>query len=99
VKEEPAHASNGSPNGVGQRAQEQEEEVFAGATETATIPTTGASGRFYSPLVKNIAKQENIAPAELEKVTGTGMHGRVTKKDILAYVENRQAAPPRQPQP
>ena len=46
--------------------------------------------RFYSPLVKNIAKEENIAVAELETVPGTGAEGRVTKKDILAYVQNRK---------
>jgi 2-oxoglutarate dehydrogenase E2 component (dihydrolipoamide succinyltransferase) len=49
-----------------------------------------SSTRFYSPLVKNIAKTENIAVAELEVVPGTGAEGRVTKKDILAYVQNRK---------
>lgn len=48
------------------------------------------SSRFYSPLVKNIAKAENIAVAELETVPGSGAEGRVTKKDILAYVQNRK---------
>jgi 2-oxoglutarate dehydrogenase E2 component (dihydrolipoamide succinyltransferase) len=47
------------------------------------------SNRFYSPLVKNIAKQENIAVAELEGISGSGMEGRVTKKDILNYVQHR----------
>ncbi len=46
--------------------------------------------RFYSPLVKNIAKEENIAVAELETIPGTGNEGRVTKKDILGYVQNRK---------
>lgn len=48
-----------------------------------------ASDRFYSPLVMNIARQENIAMTELERVPGTGRDGRVTKKDILSYVKNR----------
>lgn len=48
--------------------------------------------RFYSPLVKNIAKQENISVAELEKVPGTGKDGRVTKQDMLDYLKNRTAA-------
>ena len=53
-------------------------------------PSTGESGtRFYSPLVKNIAKQENVAMAELESITGTGAKGRVTKKDIMAYLANK----------
>jgi 2-oxoglutarate dehydrogenase E2 component (dihydrolipoamide succinyltransferase) len=44
------------------------------------------SERFYSPLVKNIAKQEGISLAELEKIPGSGAEGRVTKQDILAYL-------------
>ena len=48
------------------------------------------TNRFYSPLVKNIARAENIPVAELETVPGTGAEGRVTKKDILAYVQNRK---------
>lgn len=50
---------------------------------------TSASNRFYSPLVKNIAAAENISMAELEHIAGSGEKGRVTKKDILAYVSNR----------
>jgi 2-oxoglutarate dehydrogenase E2 component (dihydrolipoamide succinyltransferase) len=49
-----------------------------------------SASRFYSPLVKNIAKEENIALAELEAIPGTGQEGRVTKKDIMAYLENRK---------
>lgn len=48
------------------------------------------SSRFYSPLVKSIANQENIPVAELETIAGTGSEGRVTKKDILAYVQHRK---------
>lgn len=51
------------------------------------------SKRFYSPLVKNIAASEGIELAELETVPGTGLKGRVTKKDMLAYVANRSGAP------
>lgn len=46
--------------------------------------------RFYSPLVKKIAQEEKIAVAELETITGTGAEGRVTKKDMLEYVQNRK---------
>ncbi|MEQ1588460.1 MAG: dihydrolipoamide acetyltransferase family protein, partial [Cyclobacteriaceae bacterium] len=58
-----------------------------------TIPASDfkSSTRFYSPLVKNIAKEENIAIAELETIGGTGAEGRVTKKDLLAYVQNRKS--------
>lgn len=48
----------------------------------------GDSERFYSPLVKNIAKEEGISFAELESISGTGKDGRVTKDDILEYVQN-----------
>lgn len=57
------------------------------------------SNRFYSPLVKNIAKKENISQQELDNVTGSGSGGRVTKKDILSYVENRTGAPTESPAP
>ena len=48
------------------------------------------SERFYSPLVKNIARQEKIPIEELDQIEGTGKESRVTKKDILAYVEERK---------
>lgn len=49
--------------------------------------------RFYSPLVRNIAKEENISMTELEAISGSGLNGRVTKKDILAYIANRSSTP------
>ena len=49
--------------------------------------------RFYSPLVKNIAKEEGIELAELETIFGTGKDGRVTKNDMLAYLKNRSSQP------
>ncbi len=51
----------------------------------------GPSGRFYSPLVRNIAKTEGVSMTELESISGTGKDGRVTKKDILEYLPNRDA--------
>jgi 2-oxoglutarate dehydrogenase E2 component (dihydrolipoamide succinyltransferase) len=53
-------------------------------------PDFKSSSRFYSPLVKNIARQENISVTELETIPGSGSEGRVTKKDILEFVENRK---------
>ena len=49
------------------------------------------SDKFFSPLVKNIAKQEGISIAELEAITGSGKEGRVTKEDILKFVESRKS--------
>ncbi len=52
-----------------------------------------SSNRFYSPVVLNIAQQEGISFEELEKIQGTGIQGRVTKKDILNYIDNRVNLP------
>lgn len=49
----------------------------------------GNASRFYSPLVKSIAKKENIGLQELEQISGSGSNGRVTKKDIINYINNR----------
>ncbi len=62
--------------------------------ETSLRP--GQSDRFYSPLVRKIAATEGISKDELDRVPGTGRDGRVTKHDILQYLENRSSAP--QPQ-
>jgi len=47
------------------------------------------SNKFFSPLVKSIAKEEGISVQELEKINGSGKDGRVTKTDILSYIPNR----------
>ena len=47
------------------------------------------SGKFYSPLVKNIAKKEKISVQELDSIVGSGKDGRVTKQDILSFVKSR----------
>lgn len=61
------------------------------APATATVAI--ASGRFYSPLVKNIAQKEGINISELETIPGTGRDGRVTKKDMLTYLDGRSGVP------
>ncbi|WP_118194864.1 dihydrolipoamide acetyltransferase family protein [Albibacterium indicum] len=53
----------------------------------------GKGGRFYSPLVKNIAAEEGISEEELDQITGSGLEGRVTKQDILNYIDERKDAP------
>lgn len=92
-------------------AQPQAVQPQAAAPQAAPVqqhaapsaPSAAGGNRFYSPLVLNIASKEGIGMAELEAIPGTGNEGRVTKKDILAYVANRgngaaQAAQPA-PQP
>lgn len=70
------------------------------AAVTAAVPASGplanrsANGRFYSPLVLNIARTEGVSMQELETLPGTGTDGRVTKKDILAYVKSPRTAAP-----
>lgn len=56
------------------------------------------SDHFYSPLVRNIAKQENVSLEELESIEGSGQGGRVNKHDILAYIEDRKAGKTKAPQ-
>jgi len=58
--------------------------------ETKPAVEPPRTGRFYSPLVLAIAREEGISMAELEQIPGSGEGGRVTKKDILAYVEDRK---------
>lgn len=64
---------------------------------TPIAPLNGSdanvTNKFYSPLVRSIAEKEGINSSELENISGTGQDGRVTKKDILYYVENRGNAP------
>jgi 2-oxoglutarate dehydrogenase E2 component (dihydrolipoamide succinyltransferase) len=59
----------------------------------SAVSISSNADRFYSPLVKNIAKQESISVPELDTIAGTGSNGRVTKRDILGYVANRASAP------
>ena len=78
--------------------EDDEPEEVAEVADTVEAAKTTASGsskedysdstRFYSPLVKNIAKEEGISVEELDSIEGTGKEGRVTKNDILGYVEN-----------
>ena len=80
-------ASNGA-------AKTHEEPVLAVAGGDEKISKTGSSGRFYSPLVRNIAEKEGVSLQELEQLEGSGAEGRVTKKDILNYIPNRSTTPP-----
>lgn len=64
-------------------------------TQADPVAPAAASGerRFYTPVVRAIAKQNNISDAELETITGTGQSGRVTKTDIENFIESRGSAP------
>lgn len=73
----------------------QVEQTVTAAVEAVSTPITKTSdsGKFYSPLVRKIAETEGVSMQELETIAGTGKEGRVTKNDILSYVENRTATP------
>lgn len=60
---------------------------------TPIINSTGGNNKFYSPLVLNIANSEGISINDLEKISGTGNEGRVTKKDILQWVADKKLLP------
>ena len=61
------------------------------AVKEATISIVNSEERFYSPLVRNIAKQEGISQADLDAISGSGKDGRVTKNDILTYIDNQNS--------
>lgn len=62
-------------------------ETYVEAAVQKAVQPISAEGRFYSPLVLNIARSENISMAVLDTIPGTGEGGRVTKKDILNFVQ------------
>jgi 2-oxoglutarate dehydrogenase E2 component (dihydrolipoamide succinyltransferase) len=68
------------------------EKTIEAVKETVSVPQDfTTSDKFFSPLVKNIAKEEGISIAELDSIQGSGKDGRVTKEDILRYIEDRKA--------
>ena len=77
-----------SPSEEKSSAQEVQKQ-FDAAVETTHASIESGEGRFYSPLVKNIAAKEGISQNELDGISGSGKDGRVTKNDILNFVENR----------
>lgn len=82
---------------VEQVAAEIETQVAVAAQTAApaasNVPIAkNSNGRFYSPLVRSMAKEEGIGQAELDQIKGSGKDGRVTKKDILAYLESGRTA-------
>ncbi|MDQ3019611.1 MAG: 2-oxo acid dehydrogenase subunit E2 [Bacteroidota bacterium] len=92
IKEEPM-AKEEYTSEIKQEAKEiiKPTEIVKEEIKSASpLQTSGnGEGKFYSPLVLNIAQKEGIGFAELEKISGTGVDGRVSKKDILAYLKTR----------
>jgi 2-oxoglutarate dehydrogenase E2 component (dihydrolipoamide succinyltransferase) len=63
------------------------------AVKELSAPIVNGGDRFYSPLVRNIAKQEGISQADLDRISGSGKDGRVTKNDMLSYIDSQGTAP------
>jgi len=77
-----------APSANGESKKREPETVAKGESEPQR---QGSDGRFYSPLVRSIAKQEGISQEELESIEGSGKAGRVSKHDILSYVEDKKS--------
>jgi 2-oxoglutarate dehydrogenase E2 component (dihydrolipoamide succinyltransferase) len=78
-------------NQPAQQIENQVSEIIDTISQASPSGTEGL--KFYSPLVKNIAKEEGISLAELEAISGSGKDGRVTKEDVLNYIKNRGNQP------
>ena len=87
-------AAQGQPSGDGAALEPAAAEAApAGAGAGGDVQRRGEDGRFYSPLVRSIATEEGLSMQELEQIEGSGREGRVTKSDVMAYLDERPAAP------
>src|SRR5690606_7652457 len=94
VGDAPASATSAAPAHAAETSEvAQVAQTVEAAKSAVAAPVVSTEDRFYSPLVKSIAKQEAISQSELDTLNGTGKDGRVTKNDILEYIENRKSAP------
>jgi len=92
---QPAEAT---PDTSGEPQQEATQEAASAPTSGdgavgsgGPIERRGPDGSFYSPLVRSIAQEEGLSMSELQSIDGSGREGRVTKEDVLAYLETREA--------
>ena len=80
-----------APASVAPAATTMQSAVAAAVVNASSEANSG--DRFYSPLVRSIAKEENISVSELDSIKGSGKEGRVTKEDVLNYITLRKSAP------
>jgi len=96
IGSEAAGGSSETPKTAAPEVKVTAETVKPAVTETVVKESVqnnySATDKFYSPLVKSIAKEEGISLSELDAIKGTGQDGRVTKADIMAYLPNRNKA-------
>ena len=98
----PASVGAAAPSPIAEVADKKSEPPAAAAPPSAShggdgmpeahIPRRGGDGRFYSPLVRSIARTEGVSSGELAEIAGSGREGRVTKDDILSYVDSRRSS-------
>lgn len=82
-----------APEKVAAKLEDEVNTAVAASTDlnTGDLDKNGPSGKFYSPLVRSIASKEGVSMNELESISGSGQNGRVTKKDILGYLDDRKS--------
>src|SRR5690242_11050869 len=83
-----AHSTYHSNSNEHEEAEVMEEVPYQPEEKKSEL-SSGSGIRFYSPLVLNIASSEGISMSELENIEGTGQDGRVSKRDVMAYLEKR----------
>ncbi|MFT6165715.1 MAG: 2-oxoglutarate dehydrogenase E2 component (dihydrolipoamide succinyltransferase) [Vicingaceae bacterium] len=83
----PAAVEEKAPNAV------EETQNSPTAVLTEELTKNSPSGKFLSPLVRSIADKEGITRTELDQILGTGLNNRITKEDLVNYIENREKAP------
>ena len=93
-KETPIQTLEEKEEIVEQVEQVQQTLEVASLTKNTPITKTSDSGKFFSPLVRKIAETEGLSMEQLDMVPGTGKDGRVTKNDILSFIENRNNLQP-----
>jgi len=96
AEEQPADSADDTGE-EGETATEEVAEESEVVVEEEVVTTSAADeeesgGRFYSPLVRSIARKEGVSVEDLDKITGSGAGGRVTKTDLLSYIESGSGA-------
>lgn len=89
-----SNTNNAPSPSVAKAVENIEKEIVQAVNQTEVhVLNNSDATRFYSPLVLNIAKTENLSMTELESISGSGSNGRVTKRDVLLYIENKAKSP------
>lgn len=89
--EEPEQDSEVSEEKPAEEEEAPEPTAEASEPDDDPAPDNGSNNRFYSPLVRSIAKEEGLSTKELDSIEGTGAQGRVSKQDVLSFVEKRKS--------